>query len=88
MARVKVKEKFQVTLPARMRQKAGVAVGDMLEAKLQGKKITFIPTSAVDRDIAVSLREFRQGKAHGPFKSAKDFVRSLHREVRKLHKKS
>jgi AbrB family looped-hinge helix DNA binding protein len=68
MALVKVKEKFQVTLPAQMRQKAGVAVGDMLEAKLQGKKITFIPTTVVDRDIAISLREFRQGKAHGPFK--------------------
>ena len=87
MALVKVKEKFQVTLPARMRQKAGVAVGDMLEAKLKGNKITFIPTSAVDRDIAISLREIREGKAQGPFKSAKEFVRSLHKEVRKLNKK-
>ena len=88
MALVKIKEKFQVTLPAEVRKKAGIAVGDVLEAKIDGNKITLIPKSVVDRDIAISLREFREGKGHGPFKSAKAFLRSLHREVRKLKKKS
>ena len=88
MALVKVKEKFQVTLPVEVRQKAGVAVGDVLEAKLQGNKITLIPKSVVDRDIAISLREFREGKGHGPFKSAKEAIQFLHREARRLKKKS
>jgi AbrB family looped-hinge helix DNA binding protein len=88
MALVKVKEKYQVTLPADVRKKAGVAVGDVLEAKAQGKKITFIPTSVIDRDIAISLREFREGKGHGPFKSAKEAIRLLHREAKRLKKKS
>jgi len=33
---VKVKAKYQVTLPASVREKAGLAVGDRLEASLDG----------------------------------------------------
>ncbi|MBI2358028.1 MAG: AbrB/MazE/SpoVT family DNA-binding domain-containing protein [Deltaproteobacteria bacterium] len=88
MALVKVKEKFQVTLPAEIRKKANLSVGELLEAKVEGKKITLIPKSVVDRDIAISLREFREGKGHGPFKSAKEAIRSLHREAKKLKKKT
>ena len=88
MALVKVKEKYRVTLPAEVRHKAGVAVGDVLEAKVNGNKITLIPKSVVDRDIAISLREFREGKGHGPFKSAKEAIRFLHREAKRLKKKS
>ena len=87
MALVKVKEKYQVTLPAEVREKAGVAIGDVLEAKLQGNKITLIPQSVIDRDIAISLREFSKGKGYGPFKSAREAIRALHREARKLKKK-
>ena len=43
MALVKIKEKYQVTLPAALRQKAGLEVGDLLEAKVEGKKITLTP---------------------------------------------
>jgi AbrB family looped-hinge helix DNA binding protein len=73
MSLVKVKEKFQVTLPAAIRQKVGVDVGDLLEATVQGKRITFTPKVAVDR--------------YGPFSSAKALVRSLHHESRKLKKR-
>ncbi len=88
MPLVKVKEKYQVTLPASLRQKVGLEVGDLLEAKAQGKRITLTPKSVVDRDIEISLREFREGKGYGPFKSAAAAVCSLHREARRLKKKS
>ena len=88
MALVKVKEKFQVTLPAEVRQKAGVAVGDVLEAKLHGNKITLTPKTILDRELAQALKEIEEGKTYGPFNSAKSFLRSLHRETRKLKKKS
>jgi AbrB family looped-hinge helix DNA binding protein len=89
---VKVKEKFQVTLPASVRQKAGVAVGDLLEADVHGKKITLTPKVAVDRAfierrLAEGLEDLKKGRIHGPFSSAKDTVRSLHREARKLKKR-
>jgi bifunctional DNA-binding transcriptional regulator/antitoxin component of YhaV-PrlF toxin-antitoxin module len=88
VALVKLKEKYQVTLPAEVCKKADLTVGDFLEAKVQGKIITLVPKNAIDRDIAISLREFRQGKGHGPFSSAKKAIRVLHREVKRLKKKS
>jgi len=87
MALVKVKEKYQVTLPAALRAKAGVSIGDVLEAKYQGNKITLTPKSVVDREIAISLKEIDAGNTYGPFNSAKALLRSLNRESRKLKKK-
>jgi AbrB family looped-hinge helix DNA binding protein len=82
VALVKVKEKYQVTLPVSVRQKAGLAVGDLLEAQVQGKKITLTPKIAVDRALvekrlAESFEDYRRGRVYGPFSSAKEAVRSL-----------
>ncbi len=92
MSLVKVKGKYQVTLPASVRQKAGVAVGDLLEAKVEGKKITLMPKVVVDRDfiekrLAEGLEDLKKGRVYGPFTSAKELVRSLHREAKKLKKR-
>lgn len=91
MPLVKIKEKYQVTLPASLRRKAGLAVGDLLEAKAQGEKITLTPKLVVDREfiekrLAEGLEDIRKGRVHGPFSSAK-LVRSLHREAKKLKKR-
>ena len=82
MPLVKVKEKYQVTLPASIRQKAGVAVGDLLEAQVKGGKITLTPMVVVDRALverrlAESFEDFRKGRVYGPFASAKEAVRVL-----------
>jgi len=79
---VKVKEKFQVTLPTSVRQKAGVAVGDLLEAQVQGRKITLTPKRVVDRDLALALEDFKQGRFIGPFRTAKAAVRALRRAAK------
>ena len=86
MALIKIKEKYQVTLPAALRQKVGLEAGDLLEAKVEGKKITLTPKSVLDRELAQALKEIEQGKTFGPFNSAKDLIRSLNREVKKLKK--
>lgn len=92
MPLVKVKEKYQVTLPASVRQKAGVGVGDLLEAQVQGKKITLTPKVVVDRALierrlAEGLEDIKKGRVYGPFFSAHEAVRSLHRETKKLKKR-
>jgi AbrB family looped-hinge helix DNA binding protein len=84
---VKVKEKYQVTLPASLREKAGLEVGDLLEAKIEGKKITLTPKSILDIELAQALKEIEEGKTYGPFNSAKAFLRSLQRETKKLKNK-
>jgi len=84
---VRVKEKYQVTLPASVRRKAGLAVGDLLEANVEGKKITLTPKSVVDRELALALEDVRKGRVYGPFSSAKEVILSLHREAKKLRKR-
>ncbi len=86
MAIVKIKDKYQVTLPVALRTQAGLEVGDLLEVTTQGKKITLTPKSIVDRDIAISLRQYREGKVSPVFSSARDLIRHLHREAKKLKK--
>ena len=82
MALVKVKEKYQVTLPAEVREKVGVAVGDFLEAKVQGKRITLTPKRVIDREIALALEDFKKGRFIGPFRTAKAAIRALRRAAK------
>ena len=92
MPLTRVKEKYQVTLPLPIRQKARVNVGDLLEAKVEGKKITLTPKAVVDKDfvdrrLAESFEDFRRGRTYGPFNSAKEAIRFLHAEVKRRRAK-
>jgi AbrB family looped-hinge helix DNA binding protein len=49
---VKVKEKFQITLPAELREALHLAVGDLLEAVIQDNVIVLKPKVVVDREQA------------------------------------
>ena len=49
MSLVMVKDKFQVTIPARLRQELNLKVGDMLEAVVEGDRIVLRPKVVVDR---------------------------------------
>ncbi len=52
MPLVKVKEKFQITLPAELREALHLAVGDLLEATIQDNVIVLKPKVVVDRQQA------------------------------------
>ena len=52
MPLVKVKPKFQVTIPTEVREAAQIAVGDILEATVQGTTIVLTPKAVVDRQEA------------------------------------
>ena len=84
---VKIKEKYQVTLPASVRRKVGLTVGDLLEASVEGKKITLTPKSVVDRELALALEDVKKGRVYGPYRSVKEIVRSLHRETTRSRKR-
>lgn len=79
---VKVKDKYQVTLPVDIRRKARLAVGDMLEATVKGTLITLTPKAVVNRALvekrlAEGLDDIRKGRVHGPYSSAEELSRSL-----------
>ncbi len=84
MSIVRIKTKYQVTIPNDLRKRMGVRIGDFLEAKVEKGKITFTPKTVVDRGIAESLEEFRKGRYHGPFDTAEKMLASLHKNVKRL----
>ncbi|HWQ69556.1 MAG TPA: AbrB/MazE/SpoVT family DNA-binding domain-containing protein [Patescibacteria group bacterium] len=87
MPLVKVKEKYQVTLPAAVRRKAGLNVGDLLEASVEGEKITLTPKSVVDRELALALEDVKKGRVYGPYRSVEEVISSLHRETKRPRKR-
>ena len=46
---VKVQHKGQVTIPSRLRQQAGIAEGDIVEASFQRGQIVLTPKAVIDR---------------------------------------
>jgi AbrB family looped-hinge helix DNA binding protein len=83
MSLVSVKNKFQVLIPQEVRERIGIRVGDLLEAKAERGKITFTPRAALDPDIAASMEEIKAGRSHGPFDTAEDAIAAMKRELRK-----
>lgn len=88
MSLVRVKTKYQVTLPTEVREKMGVEVGDLLEAKVEGNTITFTPQSVIDRNLAESFDDFKKGRVYGPFTTAGEVMRSLRANTKKLKEKT
>ncbi len=87
MALVSVKNKYQVVIPRKVREKIRLHVGDLLEASVERGKITFTPKALVDRGIRESLADFKEGRAYGPFETHRKLVTSLHKETAKLRPK-
>ena len=87
MSLVSVKNKFQIVIPAKVRKQAGIKVGDLLEAKVERGKLTFVPKSVIDREIAEGLEDIKQGRVYGPFDTAEEAIASLHRNAKKLRRR-
>lgn len=86
MSLVSVKNKFQIVIPAKVRKQAGIKVGDLLEAKVERGKLTFVPKAIIDRGIAESLEDIKQGRFYGPFDTTEEAIASLHRNAKKLRR--
>jgi AbrB family looped-hinge helix DNA binding protein len=78
MALVRIKQKFQVTIPARLRAALHLKEGELLEATTDGATIVLTPKTVVDRaDVAAAvsegLEDARQGRTVGPFATTRAF---------------
>lgn len=49
MTVVKVRTKYQVTIPEKVRRQVGLKVGDYVEVEAQGSEIIIIPKSSIDK---------------------------------------
>ncbi|MEW6745821.1 MAG: AbrB/MazE/SpoVT family DNA-binding domain-containing protein [Planctomycetota bacterium] len=72
----------QVTLPAELRRRLKLAVGDLLEATVRAGAITLAPRSPVRRELPLGLKDIEQGRSIGPVTTAKKAVTAPHRRAR------
>lgn len=81
MSIVKVRQKYQVTLPQDVRDKLQVEEGDLLEATVENHAIVLKPKVAVDRRveeaIAEGLKDYEEGRYIGPFETVEEFRRTV-----------
>ena len=67
MALVTIKDKFQVTLPAKLRARIGVRVGDLMDATVHEDGILLRPKAVVDRKaVAAELERMLRETAVAP----------------------
>lgn len=83
MSLINVRPNGQVTLPSSLRERAKLNVGDLLDAKLEKGKITLTPASLIDRHIAESMEQIKDGQFYGPFDTADEMIEALHRNGKK-----
>ena len=57
MPSTRVKDKFQVTIPASVRKSVGINVGDILEAVVQGNTILLQPQTPMDKSKADAIEQ-------------------------------
>jgi len=85
----------EIVVPRSIRRKAGIKSGDRVEFVPSAGTITIrlkqtkgehtqAERRAIDRGIAQSQKEYRQGKSAGPFSTAQEFLADLHRVNDKL----
>lgn len=82
IALVKVKEKFQITVPAKMREELHLEVGDLLEATVQNGVLKLSPKRVIDRNLEQSLAQIEAGEHLGPFKTAEEGILALRKLVK------
>ena len=70
MSIVRVKNKYQVVIPERVRALVGVHVGDTFDVKAERGKIVFTPKSLVvmDRELALGLEDVRIRARRSPIR--------------------
>ena len=78
MPMIKVRERFQVTIPPAICQAVDLVVGDDLEIALEGKLIVLKPQVAVkdavtEAAIAAGLRDYQEGRVTPSFSSMEEF---------------
>jgi AbrB family looped-hinge helix DNA binding protein len=85
---VKLGRSRQVAIPKKMTDRLRLSVGDYLDVEVAGNKLVMTPKAIVDRDpeleadIAASLEDVREGRVYGPFETAAELTRSLHKHAR------
>ena len=87
---VKVKEKFQVTIPTELREALHLTVGDLLEATIENETIVLTPKAVVDRKAAwngvIEVMERVHAKQRPRSQDPKEEEKEIAREIKAYRK--
>lgn len=80
MPLVRIKQKFQVTIPANIRERLHLEEGGLLEATMKGSTIVLTPKAVVNRAdvedaIAEGLEDKRKSRVTASFRNSGEFRR-------------
>ena len=85
MPLVKVKDKFQVTIPTELREALHLTVGDLLEATIENDTIVLKPKVVVDRqqawDSVIEVMDRVHAKQRPSSKDPKEQEEEIAREI-------
>jgi AbrB family looped-hinge helix DNA binding protein len=94
MPLVKIKDKYQVTLPAEIRERLALKVGDVLEVALKDEDIVLKPKILIDKNSAwerlmtVLQKVHEQNKGIDPAQVERDVMEAIHKRRHRESKKS
>ena len=66
-----------MAIPKKLHDKLGLAPGDYLEVELRGNRLILTPKQLVDKRLEEAEQDIKEGRVHGPFKTAKETIRAL-----------
>ena len=95
---ITLKAKAPLVVPPSVQRKARLKAGDQVEFRATPGKITIVskpPVAAaaddeytpeqrriINREIAKGLEDIKKGRTYGPFDTAEDAIKFLHKEIR------
>src|ERR1700684_1781213 len=77
IAIVKIGVSRQVAIPKKLHDQLGLAPGDYLQVELEGERLILTPKALIEKRLAESLEDIRQGRVQGPFRTMPALLRSL-----------
>ena len=92
MPLARVKSKFQVTLASEIRERANLAVGDLVETSVTDDgDVLLRPKRVVDRkharDVAEARADYAAGRGEGPFSTVEEGFGAPRNTSRRLRKR-
>ncbi len=82
MAAVKIGVSRQIAIPKKIHDQLGLSPGDYLEVEVIDNRLVLTPKALIEKRLSESFEDYRKGRTHGPFATAKEAIRALHAGVR------
>jgi AbrB family looped-hinge helix DNA binding protein len=77
MPTVKIGVSRQIAIPKKLYEKLGLVPGDYLEVELEDDRLVLTPKMLVEKRLAEGLKDIKEGRVAGPFKTSRAAMRAL-----------